>query len=47
MPKLTFNKKTDWDQAVENNGLVTADTGVVLSSSAGIFGLADDFNDCT
>ncbi len=45
MPKLTFNKKVDWDQAVENSGLVTADTGVVLSSSVGLFGLADDFND--
>jgi len=45
MPKLTFNKKTDWDQAVENSGLVTADTGVVLSSSAAPLALADDFND--
>ncbi len=45
MPKITFNKKVDWDQAVENNGLVTDDTGVVLSSSSAPLALADDFND--
>lgn len=45
MPKLTFNKKVDWDQAVENSGLVTADSGVVLSSSSAPLALADDFND--
>src|SRR5258708_5309652 len=47
MPQLTFQKKVDWDQAVENNGLATADTGVTLSQGATSLQLADDFNAAT
>src|ERR1700690_963876 len=47
MPQLTFQKKTDWDQAVENNSLVTADTGVTLSQAATSLQQADDFNAAT
>jgi hypothetical protein len=44
MPQLSFQKKTDWDQAVENVGLATADSAVTLSAGATSLQLADDFN---
>src|ERR1700687_493759 len=47
MPQLSFKKKTDWDQAVENNSLVTADIGVTLSQAATSLQQADDFNAAT
>ncbi|MCG3206151.1 MAG: hypothetical protein KCHDKBKB_02878 [Elusimicrobia bacterium] len=45
MPKLTFDTKAEWDQAVENVGVDTDDAGCVLSSGATPLVLADDFND--
>lgn len=47
MPKLTFDTKAEWDQAVENVGIDTADTGIVLSPGATPLVLVDDFNDGT
>src|SRR5687768_10933993 len=47
MPKLTFDTKAEWDQAVENVGINTDDTGCVLSSGATPLILADNFNDGT
>ncbi|MCG3204866.1 MAG: hypothetical protein KCHDKBKB_01583 [Elusimicrobia bacterium] len=45
MPKLSFDTKAEWDQAVENVGIDTDDTGIVLSPGATPLILADDFND--
>jgi hypothetical protein len=45
MSKLIFDSKAEWDQAVENIGIQTADTGCVLSAGATPLLLADDFND--
>lgn len=45
MPKLTFDTKAEWDQAVENIGIDTANSGCVLSAGATPLVLADDFND--
>ena len=47
MPQLSFQKKTDWDQAVENVGLATADSAVTLSAGATSLQTADDFNAAT
>ena len=45
MPKLTFDTKAEWDQAVENFALQTTDSGVSLAPGAAPLVLADDFND--
>ena len=45
MPKLTFDTKAEWDQAVENVGIQTDNAGCVLSDGATPLVLADDFND--
>lgn len=45
MSKLIFDTKAEWDQAVENVGIQTADTGCVISAGATPLVLADDFND--
>jgi hypothetical protein len=45
MPKLVFDTKAEWDQAVENVGIETADTGITLDSGATPLLLADDFED--
>lgn len=47
MPKLTFDTKAEWDQAVENIGINTDNAGCVLSSGATPLILADNFNDGT
>lgn len=47
MPKLTFDTKAEWDQAVENVGIDTDDSGIILSPGATPLLLADDFNDGT
>lgn len=45
MSKLVFDTKAEWDQAVENVGIQTADAGCVLSPGATPLVTADDFND--
>lgn len=47
MPKIVFDQKSEWDQAVENVGIQTADQGCSLSPGATPLVLADDFNDGT
>jgi len=47
MSKLIFDTKAEWDQAVENFALQTADSGVILAPGAAPLVTADDFNDAS